>query len=222
MKYITIKNWDKFQHYKDRRPTWIKLLIDIIDEFDEDGFAKEFYKLPDTAKLTFVMLLCLRANYNKHIPYPDNKWLRKRLGISTVNLQPLITAGFIVIDTGLVQDDTVSVQDDTEQLQTCTNSLPPERERETETETEREERSRFTPPTIQDIRNLIQERNYSVNATRFFNFYESKGWMVGRNKMKDWRSALAGWESRDKKPPQPTTAHKLAEYEKQTQEMLNG
>ncbi len=134
--HINIKNWTKFQHYKDRRPKWIKLLIEIIDEFDEDGLPKKFHPLPDSAKLTFVMLACLRANYNKYIPYPNKKWLQKRLGISTINLQPLVDAGFICIDTEMIQDGT-------EMIQERPNSLPPERERERERETERETDTRF-------------------------------------------------------------------------------
>ena len=123
MKYININNWDKFQHYKDRRPKWIKLLIEVIEEFDEDGNPKKFYTLPDSAKLTFFCLLCLRANYNRHIPYPDDTWLKNRLGIQSLNLDPLIKAEYIRIDTD-------SYQIDTEMIQDCPISLPPERERE--------------------------------------------------------------------------------------------
>jgi len=123
---ITIKNWSKFQHYKDRKPSWIKLLIEIIDPFDADGLPKKFHAMPDSAKLTFILLACLRANYNKHIPYPSDKWLRERLGITTLNLQPLVDAGFITIDTDLIQNGTDLVQNDTDVFTTCTNSLPPE------------------------------------------------------------------------------------------------
>ena len=80
---------------------------------------------------------------------------------------------------------------------------------------------RFTPPTLDDIKSLIQERGYTVDAERFLNFYASKGWMVGRSKMKDWKAAIAGWESRDKKPRELTNAEKLARYEKETEEMLD-
>lgn len=99
MQSIKINNWEKFQHYKDRRPTWIKLLTEIIDEFDADGNPKKFYYLPDCAKKTFPYLICLRANYNEKIPYPSDKWLKKRLGLKSISLQPLIDAGFITIDT---------------------------------------------------------------------------------------------------------------------------
>lgn len=61
------------------------------------------------------------------------------------------------------------------------------------------ESSRFTPPSLLDVKNLIIEKKYlTVGAESFWNFYESKNWMVGKNKMKDWKKAIAGWESRNK------------------------
>lgn len=56
----------------------------------------------------------------------------------------------------------------------------------------------FTPPTLPEIQSYITDKKYNVNADRFFNHYESNGWRVGRNKMVSWKSALSGWESRDK------------------------
>lgn len=53
--------------------------------------------------------------------------------------------------------------------------------------------TRFSPPTIQEIQEYISENNYNVDAVRFFDFYETKGWMVGKNKMKDWRAAVRTW-----------------------------
>lgn len=97
MQYIDIVNWEKYQHYKNRRPPWIKLLTEIIDEFDRQGKPKKFYGLPDTAKLTFVGLLCLRSRYELYIPYPDDKWLKYNIGVKHINLQPLMNAGFITI-----------------------------------------------------------------------------------------------------------------------------
>lgn len=100
MNYISICNWEKHQHYKDRiRIHWIKLKIDIIEEFDENDEPKSFYKLPDQAKLTYVCLLCLRAKHNKRIPYKSDEWLAEQLGIASVDLGPLVAAGYINIDT---------------------------------------------------------------------------------------------------------------------------
>ena len=58
------------------------------------------------------------------------------------------------------------------------------------------ERGRFTPPTITEIRAFIVEKQLSCEADGFFNYYESNGWMVGRNKMKSWTHALHGWNAR--------------------------
>ena len=58
---------------------------------------------------------------------------------------------------------------------------------------------KFSPPSLLEIESLILEKNYrTVSAESFFNFYESKNWYIGKNKMKDWKMALAGWESRNK------------------------
>lgn len=61
-------------------------------------------------------------------------------------------------------------------------------------------KKRFSPPTIEEIMARIVEMKYQMGveeAEKFFNFYESKGWMVGRNKMKDWKAALANWHKRN-------------------------
>lgn len=58
---------------------------------------------------------------------------------------------------------------------------------------------RFTPPTTDEVRDYCQERGNSVDAQRFVDYYTSKGWMIGKNKMKDWRAAVRTWERNTKK-----------------------
>ena len=62
----------------------------------------------------------------------------------------------------------------------------------------------FLPPTLDQVRDYCRERNNSVDPQRFLDFYESKGWMVGKNKMKDWKASVRTWEQRDKTEPKPT------------------
>lgn len=62
----------------------------------------------------------------------------------------------------------------------------------------KEKATRFSPPTLEDVQKYCQERKNNVDATRFWNFYESKGWLVGKNKMKDWKAAVRTWEQEDK------------------------
>ena len=57
---------------------------------------------------------------------------------------------------------------------------------------------RFHKPTVEEVRAFIQENNYHVNPNDFVNFYESKGWLVGKSPMKDWKAAVRTWESKEK------------------------
>lgn len=58
----------------------------------------------------------------------------------------------------------------------------------------------FVKPSLEEIREYIREKNYNVDADRFMNYYESNGWKVGRNPMKDWKAAVRNWASKEKKP----------------------
>lgn len=53
---------------------------------------------------------------------------------------------------------------------------------------------KFIPPEVQEVRAYCMERGNDVDPERFVDFYEAKGWMVGKNKMKDWRAAVRNWE----------------------------
>lgn len=59
--------------------------------------------------------------------------------------------------------------------------------------------TRFTPPTRQEVQAYCIERGNNVDADAFVDFYTAKGWMVGKNKMKDWKAAVRTWEKRDNK-----------------------
>lgn len=56
---------------------------------------------------------------------------------------------------------------------------------------------RFTPPTLDDVSAYVRERGSDVDPQRFLDFYASKGWMVGKNPMKDWKAAVRTWEKRE-------------------------
>ena len=55
-------------------------------------------------------------------------------------------------------------------------------------------RPRFVPPTVEEVREYCLSRKNGVDPDRFVAYYTSNGWMVGRNKMKDWKSAVHTWE----------------------------
>ena len=56
--------------------------------------------------------------------------------------------------------------------------------------------SRFIPPTVEEVREYCLERGNNVDAQCFVDFYSSKGWYVGKSKMKDWKASVRTWEKR--------------------------
>ena len=89
---------------------------------------------------------------------------------------------------------------------TVTSHNAPEVELELDQEEEKEKRGkskRFTPPTIDEITTYCKERNNDVDPERFHDFYQSKNWMIGKNKMKDWKAAVRTWERGNKHKQHP-------------------
>ena len=58
---------------------------------------------------------------------------------------------------------------------------------------------RFTPPAREDILDFCLEEGYGVDVDKFYNHYESNGWMVGRTKMKNWKAAARNWSRNQSK-----------------------
>lgn len=54
-------------------------------------------------------------------------------------------------------------------------------------------RSRFAPPSVEDVKTYCTEKGYSMDAEHFVDYYTSNGWRVGRNPMKDWKAAVRNW-----------------------------
>ena len=78
--------------------------------------------------------------------------------------------------------------------------IPPESEKEKKVPQKKEkvQSSNFTPPSVQSVQEYCNERQNGISGYSFVNFYQSKGWMVGKNKMKDWKSAVRTWEEKNK------------------------
>jgi hypothetical protein len=65
-------------------------------------------------------------------------------------------------------------------------------------------KAKFVKPTIEEIRCFCEERNNGIDADEFFNFYESKGWVIGKSPMKDWKACIRTWERNRFKSQRPT------------------
>ncbi len=77
------------------------------------------------------------------------------------------------------------------------------------------ERKIFIPPSVDEVAGYCRERSNGIDAEAFVSFYQSKGWMVGSNKMKDWKAAVRTWERGRKKGGKvdAESAKQRAEYE---------
>lgn len=109
-----------------------------------------------------------------------------------------------------IETDRTNVQTNLRQI---SEKSPPEIEIELEKDIEIEKeihssakstttkRKRFEKPSISDIKQYCMERNNCVNAEQFYDHYESNGWKVGKNSMKDWKAAVRTWERREYRKP---------------------
>lgn len=80
--------------------------------------------------------------------------------------------------------------------------------------------ARFVPPTVDEVRAYCIERNNRVSPEAFVDFYSSKGWMVGKNKMKDWKAAIRTWEKGENRQPTPRPAQQPRQYSNPALELL--
>jgi hypothetical protein len=123
---LTPKNWNSFQHYKDRAPIWIKLHRSLLDDAD-------FHCLPVDSRALAPMLWLLASEYEGGSITAEPRKIAWRLRMSpdelSKALKPLIDGGFFV---------------DSDPLAACKRDAMPEKEKETETETETETDIRST------------------------------------------------------------------------------
>lgn len=90
MKVLSIKNFALYQHYKDRRPPWVKLHASVLDDY-------AFSCLQDASKAHLMLLWLLASQTDNKIPY-DLAWISRKIGaVSPVDLEELISLGFIEV-----------------------------------------------------------------------------------------------------------------------------
>lgn len=66
-------------------------------------------------------------------------------------------------------------------------------------------KGKFHKPTIEDVEEYCRERGNTIDAEEFFNFYESKGWVIGKSPMKDWKACIRTWERNKRQSPSAPT-----------------
>lgn len=90
-------------------------------------------------------------------------------------------------------------------------------EKEIDTEIEKRKNKRFTPPSVTEVADYVSEKGYHIDPEAFVDFYQSKGWKVGKDSMKDWKAAVRTWAKRETKTPKlknaPSMSHGYTEDE---------
>jgi hypothetical protein len=100
MMYLAVKNYERFQHYRDRLPPWIKLYNTLLDDY-------AFIELPETARIHLVLLWLVASRHENRIPY-DLKYLTRAIHAkSRIDIPRLVEAGFLTV---MEQDATTVVE----------------------------------------------------------------------------------------------------------------
>ena len=187
MQYISVKNWDSMQHYKDRNPPWIKLHRDMLNDY-------EFARLKDACKSHLMLIWLLASQLDNKIPN-DSKWIAKRISCTTkIDINLLIDRGFLVVDSNVQAE--------------CKQSAMPETETETETEKrESKPRKRALPADLElakDWQEYCKEKRPELNPEvvfeNFKDYYISEGKL-----MADWKRTWQRWVRNERGKTNGTT-----------------
>lgn len=84
-------------------------------------------------------------------------------------------------------------------------------------EKEIKRKAAFVPPTLEEVTAYCKERNNGIDPQAWMDFYSSKGWMIGKNKMKDWKAAVRTWERRGTKSSKIEIDNKFRDFLEQNQ-----
>ncbi len=204
MEYISVKNWQKFQHYRDRSPPWIKLHRELLRDYS-------FMCLQDASKLQLMLLWLLASQLDNKIP-ADMDYIKHQIGVKgNVCLKELIDKGFVI---------------------DASNTLAERKQSaigETETETETEERGIRNLAEIEKVElNGKFEKWFSEKAPHVDRFSlrdELVGYCKSKNKKySDYWATLQNWARKrerewQEKHPQRKTNNNL-ELQKQIMEGL--
>lgn len=164
------------------------------------SFWDAIQEQPSKIKAELILAICAYA-----LDDEEPKGLSPNAAMGFRLIRPVLDTGKRKSENGKKGGETKQNESKTEAnvKQTATEKeVEIEKEKELEIEIEYEcinkatkpPRTRFSPPSVEDVRSYCFERGNRVDPQRFVDYYESNGWMVGKNKMKDWKAAVRTWE----------------------------
>ena len=109
----------------------------------------------------------------------------------------------------LLEDNVETIKDNVRQ------EIELEKELEIDKEIDKEKKKktttkRFSKPSIDELQQYITDSKFNIDAQHFFDYYESKGWLVGKSPMKDWKATVRNWNRRNEEDkPKPNSRTKV-------------
>lgn len=167
------------------------------------SFSEAIIDLPDTDRLVIyeaITAFSLDHTEPKLSGVPKIVWML---------IRPVLEANWIRYENGVnggAPQGNANASKTTKKQPKTTDALSVKEERrDKRVEYKRDNSATFVAPSLSDLESFITEKGYAIDAQRFLDFYESKGWMIGKNKMKDWRAAVRTWTHRPDQTPNTTT-----------------
>ena len=215
----------------DRRSAWIDLLLSANHENKKVMFDGKPIIVNRGDKLTSILALADRWHWSRHkvsnflnVLESEQMIVQKR-----DNKKTLITiVNYEVYQTiAEVKGQQKDNRRTTEGHQKDTNNNDNNDNKDIIIESERNEtnvvKASVIPPPIEWIEEYCKERNNGIDPQKFFDFYESKGWKVGKEKMKNWQACVRTWENRDKKEQKKNPGFQQTKYDFDAlNKMING
>ena len=192
--------WDNDNPFDDRS-AWIDLLLLVNHRDKSTIFDGKPITVCRGQRITSIRKLAERWNwsYKRTRNYLMLLEQLKMITRESDNKKSLIT----IVNYDIYQDEGITEESQRNHRGITGESqgnhrLPTNKNEKNDKNEKNKKSSAFVPPSIDEVRAYCQERNNKVDAQAFIDFYSSKGWMVGKNKMKDWKASVRTWETRNK------------------------
>jgi len=140
---------------------------------------------------------------NRFFTEKDGKWFHKRIEEELQNYKKQIVSkskagrASAKARQGKASEQALnSVEQKPTGVEQALNSVEQTNNHKPITNNQKERGRRFSPPSLFEVKKYCEERGSGIDPEQFVNFYQSKGWKVGSNTMRDWKAAVVTWEKR--------------------------
>lgn len=189
---------------------WLKLKRDFFKRHD----IRIIETMPNGKDyiLFYLKLLCESVDHEGSLRFSEQIPYSEEMLATITNTNVDIVRNAVKVFTGLgmmeIMDDGTFFMNEVQKMigsaSANDNAIRQRRFREKQKQLKQEQEvklleekkpvKRFKAPTVEEVQAYCDERGNHVDAQRFVDFYEAKGWLVGKNKMKDWKAAVRTWE----------------------------